>query len=110
MLGKRRGFIDIGAERNMLAAQKGTEKIAVEIKSFLGFSDVDQFEDALGQYLLYKPALADKEPERILYLAMPVTFYESLFNDDYFLKVAKLYDVKIITFDENTKKIVEWKK
>ena len=41
---------------------------------------------------------------------MPVTFYESLFNDDYFLKVAKLYDVKIITFDENTKKIVEWKK
>ncbi len=110
MLGKRRGFIDIGAERNILAAQKGTEKIAVEIKSFLGFSDVDQFEDALGQYLLYKPALADKEPERILYLAMPVTFYESLFNDDYFLKVAKLYDVKIITFDENTKKIVEWKK
>ena len=110
MLGKRRGFIDIGAERDILAAEKGTEKIAVEIKSFLGFSDVDQFEDALGQYLLYKPALSEKEPDRTLYLAMPISFYESLFNDAYFIKVAKIYDVKIITFDEKTKTILEWKR
>ena len=109
MLGKRRGFIDLGAERDMLAAEKGKEKIAVEIKSFLGFSDVDQFEDALGQYLLYKPALKDKEPDRTLYLAMPNSFYKSLFDDAYFLKVAVLYDVKIITFDEKTKTILEWK-
>ncbi len=110
MLGKRRGFIDIGAERDILAAEKGTEKIAVEIKSFLGFSDVDQFEDALGQYLLYKPALTEKEPDRTLFLAMPISFYESLFNDAYFIKVAKIYDVKIITFDEKTKTILEWKR
>ena len=90
--------------------KKGTEKIAVEIKSFLGFSDVDQFEDALGQYLLYKPALTEKEPDRTLYLAMPISFYESLFNDAYFIKVAKIYDVKIITFDEKTKTILEWKR
>ena len=110
MLGKRRGFIDLGAERDILVAEKGKEKIAVEIKSFLGFSDVDQFEDALGQYLLYKPALKDKEPDRILYLAMPSSFYKSLFDDAYFLKVAVLYDVKIITFDEKNKIILEWKK
>jgi XisH protein len=109
MLGKRRGFIDIGAERDILAAEKGVEKIAVEIKSFLGFSDVDQFEDALGQYLLYKPALLEKEPERTLYLAMPESFYNSLFDDAYFLKVLKLYDVKIIIFNELTKTILEWK-
>lgn len=109
MLGKRRGFIDIGAERDLLAAEKGKEKIAVEIKSFLGFSDVDQFEDALGQYLLYKPALKDKEPDRILFLAMPISFYDSLFDDAYFQRVAKIYDVKIIIFDESKKIILEWK-
>ena len=110
MLGKRRGFIDLGAERELLAAEKGTEKIAVEIKSFLGYSDVDQFEDALGQYLLYKPALSDKEPERTLYLAMPITFYKNLFEDAYFQQVLQLYDVKVITFDEATKTILTWKK
>lgn len=110
MLGKRRGFIDLGAERELLAAEKDMEKIAVEIKSFLGYSDVDQFEDALGQYLLYKPALSDKEPERMLYLAMPITFYKSLFEDAYFQQVLQLYDVKVITFDEATKTILTWKK
>lgn len=50
-LGKRKGFIDLGAE--IIGAEKGTEKIAVEFKSFTGLSDVDDFEDALGQFLLY---------------------------------------------------------
>lgn len=110
MLGKRRGFIDLGAERDLLAAEKGAEKIAIEIKSFLGYSDVDQFEDALGQYLLYKPALSEKEPERVLYLAMPISFYKNLFDDSYFQNVLRLYDVKVVTFDESTKTIGEWKK
>jgi hypothetical protein len=39
MLGRRRGYIDLGAEKEVIAAQKGNEKIAVEIKSFIGHSD-----------------------------------------------------------------------
>jgi hypothetical protein len=58
---------------------------------------------------LYKPALSEKEPERILYLAMPISFYNSLFDDAYFQKVLKIYDVKIIIFNELTKTILEWK-
>ena len=69
-LGKRKGYIDLGAE--MIGAERGKEKIAVEIKSFSGVSDVDEFEDALGQFLLYKLALDKKEPDRILFLAMPM--------------------------------------
>ena len=49
-LGKRKGFIDLAAQ--LISAEKETEngikKIAVEIKSFLGLSEVDEFEDALG--------------------------------------------------------------
>ena len=44
-------YIDLGAER-MLAAQKSGQKIAVEIKSFLGASVVSEFYVALGQIYL----------------------------------------------------------
>jgi len=47
--GQRNVFVDLGAER-MLAAEKGQEKIAVEIKSFQGASDVRDLEMAIGQY------------------------------------------------------------
>ena len=40
-------FVDLGAER-VLAAQKGAEKIAVEIKSFIGQSEMADLEQALG--------------------------------------------------------------
>lgn len=110
MLGKRRGFIDLGVERIIIGAEKEGEKVAIEIKSFLGLSDVDQFEDALGQYLLYKPALQEKESDRTLYLALPITFYNSLFDDSYFQKIAQLYDLKMLIFDEKSESISEWKK
>lgn len=40
-------FVDLGAER-VLAAEKGTEKIAVEIKMFSIGSKVTALEDAVG--------------------------------------------------------------
>ena len=46
-------FPDPAAER-MLAAQRGPQKIAVEVKSFLGRSTVQEVRDAIGQ-LCIKP-------------------------------------------------------
>lgn len=105
-LGKRKGFIDLGAE--MLAAEKDLEKIAVEIKSFSGVSDVDEFEDALGQFLLYKLALSQKDPERIIYLAMPEDFYNNLFDDAFFQDVLDAYDVKLIIYNAQKVIIERW--
>lgn len=105
-LGKRRGFIDLGAE--IIGAEKGIEKIAVEIKSFSGLSDVDEFEDALGQFLLYKLALATKEPDRVLFLAMPRDFYNNLFDDPFFQKVLKIYEVSLVIYNYKEEIIEEW--
>jgi hypothetical protein len=109
-LGKRKGFVDLGAERIILGAEKEGEKIAVEIKSFLGLSEVDQFEDALGQILLYRPALKKIEPDRSLWLALPYDIYSNLFDDSYFQEIAELYELKMIVYNEKNKTIVSWKK
>jgi hypothetical protein len=106
-MGKLKGFIDLGAE--LLAAEKETEKIAVEIKNFVGLSDLNEFKEALGQYLLYKLALSKKEPERTLFLAIPNTFYQDFFEDAFFKEILELYTLKIVTFDEINAKIVIWK-
>ncbi len=105
-LGKRKGFIDLGAE--IIGAEKGAQKIAVEIKSFSGLSDVDEFEDALGQFLLYKPALMLKEPDRPLFLAMPRDFYADLFDDAYFQQILKIYEVSVVVYEVEQNTIEQW--
>ncbi len=44
----KKAYVDLAAER-LLTAQRGSEKIAVEIKSFVGVSFLDDFHMAIGQ-------------------------------------------------------------
>ena len=71
-------YVNLGAEK-LIAAQKGSEKIAVEIKSFVGNSQVADLQQALDQYTLYLDIIEETEPERILYLAIKETTYEDIF-------------------------------
>jgi XisH protein len=79
-IGRKSGEIDLGAER-LLAAEREDEKIAVEIKSFIGSSTLTEFYRALGQFNLYGRALKNQFPDRILYLALPLATYEELSDD-----------------------------
>ncbi|MEM6297911.1 MAG: XisH family protein [Bacteroidota bacterium] len=105
-LGRRKGYIDLGAERSFIGAERENEKIAVEIKSFLSPSSLDQFEDALGQFLIYRPALTKAEPARVLFLAVPKTFYEDFFDEPYFVEIAELYDLKMCIFNESETELI----
>jgi hypothetical protein len=62
-------YIDLGAEK-LIAAERAGVRIAVEVKSFLGASVVSEFHTALGQFLNYRFALHEKDPTRVLYLAV----------------------------------------
>jgi hypothetical protein len=46
-IGKKRLSADLGAER-LISAEKGIQKIVVEVKSFVGQSDVKDLEQAFG--------------------------------------------------------------
>src|SRR6266568_5877556 len=68
--GKKDYYVDLGAEE-LIAAEMPGRRIAVEIKSFVGASIVDDMEKALGQYMIYRSILKRLQPERNLYLAVP---------------------------------------
>jgi hypothetical protein len=74
-------FVDLGAER-LIAADRGTEKIAVEIKSFTRASDMKDLEDALGQFVLYARLLIRYSPERTLYLAVTEEIRKTVFEEE----------------------------
>jgi hypothetical protein len=106
-LSKRNLFIDLGAEK-IIAAVRNHQKIAVEIKSFVGPSPMIDFYKALGQYQLYTLALKRQLPDTILYLAIPQESYESLLRDDLFAEFLTQLSLKFIIFDPDTKQIVQW--
>ena len=106
-VGKERSFIDLGAEK-ILAATKENQKIAVEIKSFAGESDLVAFRDALGQYLFYRAILKDFEQDRILYLAVGNTIFSDFFLEVPIKKVWELYQVNVLVFDETKQTIIKW--
>ena len=71
-------YIDLGAEP-LIAAEKEDQKIAVEVKSFLQPSTISEFHTAVGQFLNYRRALRATEPDRRLYLAVPLETYKTFF-------------------------------
>jgi hypothetical protein len=99
--------VDLGAER-LLAAERDTEKIAVEIKSFLRASAITDFYSALGQFLSYRLALESLEPDRLLYMAVPLDAYQTFFQLDFTKAAIKSYKILLIVYDIDNEVIVKW--
>jgi hypothetical protein len=101
--------IDLGAKR-IIAAEKGEEKIAVEIKSFISPSNISEFHTALGQFLNYRVALEEQQPERVLYLAVPQGAYKTFFNLPFVETVIERFQLSLLVYDSNNEVILEWKR
>lgn len=101
--------IDLATE-NTIAAQRDSEKIAVEIKSFIGDSDISSFHTALGQYLNYVQAIETYEPDRVVYLAVPVEAYKNFFQLPFIQSSLQRHRVNVVVYDPRKEEIVLWKK
>ena len=102
--------VDLGAER-IIAAERGIEKIAIEIKSFLKESFIYELHEALGQYLVYLAFLKKAEPNRTLYLAISEEVYTLRFEDNpdvHYLE--EVYNIKIVVYDPISQSIKKWKR
>lgn len=100
-------YIDLGAEMP-LGAEKDGQKIAVEIKSFLGKSPATELERAFGQFTLYRFLLGRKEADRILYLAVSDVIYGSVFSTIDARDLIVAMQIRLVLFYIEARRIVRW--
>jgi hypothetical protein len=100
-------FIDLGAKR-AVAAKRGDEKIAVEIKSFPSKSRVADLQQAVGQYAVYRAVLRRVEPDRKLYLAVSKDVYDGVFVPPTGELVRSDLAIQLLVVDIANEEIVSW--
>ena len=100
-------FIDLGAERTVVA-ERGAERIAVEIKSFPSKSKVADLQQAVGQYAVYRAYLRRVEPERMLYLAVSKDVYNRVFVPESGELVRSDMGIRIVVIDVAAEEVVSW--
>jgi len=106
--GKQHEFpVDLGAEK-LIAAQKGKDKIAIEVKTFEGASLITDYHRALGQYMDYLVGLRVQEPSRKLYLAVSEMAYEGLMKHPLSKLSLELYKINVLIVDVTANNIIKW--
>jgi len=100
-------FIDLAAE-SPIGAEKNGRKIAIEVKSFRGASGMADLQQALGQYRIYRFALARLEPERLCYLALSNEAFESVFKYGDVLELIPAEDLHLLIFEPEEEEVKKW--
>jgi XisH protein len=100
--------VDLSAE-NVLAADRGTEKIAIEIKSFVQESVPHAFHAAVGQFMNYKLIMRKIEPERRIYLAIRKDVFEDFFQLPFTQEAVHAHGIDLLIFEPASEKVVLWK-
>ncbi|BAQ59715.1 fdxN element excision controlling factor protein [Geminocystis sp. NIES-3708] len=103
---KLRLVADLGAERS-LSAQKGNDKIVIEVKSFLNSSFIYDLEMAVGQYIIYRNFLKKTAPDHQIYLALSQLVYQANFDETIDI-VVKENQIKLIIVETEKEVITKW--
>ncbi|MHC5849703.1 XisH family protein [Nostoc sp.] len=98
---------DLFVEKALLAEQEG-RKIVVEIKSFISPSPMRDFENALGQYILYRDILQLASKNYKIYLAIRDTVFDTFFQRKSIQAVVKLQEIEFIVFNNEMEEITLW--
>lgn len=107
-VGERDLFVDLAAERPVIGAEKGSEKIAVEIQSFVNPSAVRNLQEALGQYLLYRVVLARQQPDRPLFLGVAGEVYDGILSEPLGQIVLTDLNIRVLVYDPVSRKVTRW--
>ena len=107
-VGSRSLHIDLSAEKSPIAAERAGELIAVEIQSFGSPSVVADLHQAVGQFAVYRLFLAERQPERVLYLAVPSEVYDGILSEPLGAGVVAGLGVPLILFDPDGREGLRW--
>ncbi len=100
-------YADLFAEKALFAEHEG-RKIVVEIKSFINPSPMRDFENALGQYILYRDILELGNKDYELYLAVRDTIFNTFFQRKSIQAVVKRHQIKFLIFNDEREEIISW--
>lgn len=100
-------YVDLAAEK-IIETGGEKRKVAVEIKVFGGLSFLNEFEKAVGQYLIYKQFLGELFPERILFLAVSNDVFEESFALPSIRAVVAKQEIKLLVFNPELEEIIKW--
>ncbi len=100
-------YIDIIADEVFVAEKEG-RRIAVEVKSFVGKSNLSELEKAVGQFIIYRFAMRKEDPDRELFLAVGEKIYNKLFINADVIELIETENLKILVFNESKEVIARW--
>ncbi|MGL4500380.1 MAG: element excision factor XisH family protein [Planktothrix sp.] len=106
-IGNKDIFIDLAADK-LLIAEKHEQKIAVEVKSFISPSEIEDLKNALGQYILYEKVLNRLGSERILYLAIREPVFNRLFTEEIGKILLEDKTLKLLVFEPEQEVVIQW--
>ena len=101
-------YPDLAVEKLISENQK-QRKIIVEIKSFISPSLIKDFQNALGQYILYRDLikLAQDEYQEI-YLAIKDEIHETFFQRKSIKAVVQLNKLALVIINTEKEEVVQW--
>ncbi len=105
--GGRSLYVDLGAEK-LIAAEKGAHRIAVEVKTFAGPSLIADRPQAVGQFVMYEDVLAQLEPGRELYLAVPQEVLDTVLRDEIGVLMLRRRITRVVSFSPRSEEVVRW--
>ena len=105
--GQKDMYVDLGAKQ-LLAAEQGSKKIAVEIKSFVSPSEMADLKDAIGGFIMYRAVIHRLQPKRTLYLAVRDSVFTALFEEPIGTLLIETENLKLLVFNPETEKIIQW--
>ncbi|MBD1834335.1 XisH family protein [Cyanobacteria bacterium FACHB-472] len=100
-------YADLGAERP-IAAERDSQKLVVEVKSFLGTSKIQDLKEALGQYDIYRYLLEETAPDRKLYVAVSTVAHNTFFKQDVIQLILSKHQLPLIVVNIETEEITQW--
>jgi hypothetical protein len=96
-------FVDIEAWR-----ADGNPIIVVEVKCFReGTSDMTSLYNAIGQYLVYRNLLSRLRKNRVLYMALPASIYQGMFQF-FGMPLVNELQINLIVVDLDKEEIEQW--
>ena len=100
-------YPDLAAEKSIMAS-RGTQKILVEVKSFLGRSFITDLQAAIGQYVMYRDVIQAQELGFTLYLAIAENVHSTGFQTPLAQLILQQNQVNLLIFDAQQEILTQW--